>query len=200
MEGQGLWDRALEDELSAIGSDSPEDDLMAWLLSEAFAAPVSETFCQQFLARRQPAYPLVWLTDGAGTDLAHGLALSLRDFAQIGQLLVEARGGRNRTRIPNWFIETLAASAGVRSREIKGFSQPVDFRYGFLRLGGEGTRIAIVGGLGTSLYMDFNRRVVVAVFSSNPEAGSALSLASLEQIWKAASRGKEDRTGMRTKK
>jgi CubicO group peptidase (beta-lactamase class C family) len=117
-----------------------------------------------------------------------GLALSLRDFAKLGQLLVEARTSRNRGKVPAWFIETLTASSGLRTPEIRGLSKGSELRYGFVHLGGAPNRIALIGAHGTSLFVDFDRRLVVALFATHPGENSPARLAMLEQVWKAIER------------
>jgi CubicO group peptidase (beta-lactamase class C family) len=113
------------------------------------------------------------------------LALSLRDFGRLGQQLLDARAGRKRSKIPTWFIETLTASAGIRSPQINGLAKGSEQRYGFIHLGGAKNRVALVGTHGTSLYIDFDQRLVIAVYATYPKAGSPALLATLEQFWKS---------------
>ena len=130
--------------------------------------------------------PVAWLTDVAGNELAGGLVLSLRDFARLGQLLIEARATPTRSRIPGWFVETLTASSRAAGMPaLSGLRKGSDLRYGFVRLGGAANRIAILGAHGTSLYIDFDRRLVVALYATHPQVRSPLQLASLERLWDA---------------
>lgn len=160
---------------------SPEDDLLAWLLTENPASGLARQLCEQLLPTQRLSYPALWLEDPHGAEIANGLALSLRDFAMLGQILLEARNGRSR--IPNWFIETLTASSGLRHPEIPGLPGGSEVRYGFYRLGGKGTRIALLGGHGDSLYIDFDRRLVIAIFADHPAFRSPTLLATLDGIW-----------------
>ena len=130
---------------------------------------------------------MFWLTDSKGIELADGLALSLRDFGRLGNVLLDARASRNSTRIPGWFIETLGAPSGLRTPEIKGLTKGSEARYGFIHLGGEANRVALIGAHGTSLYIDFDRRLVIALYASNPSPMSPALLASLETFWKSVS-------------
>lgn len=180
----GRWEKP-QDELSAPAvAGNPDDDLLAWLLAESNAMPLSRLFCQHLQTRLHPEHPVLWLTDGQGTELADGLALSLRDFARLGNVLLEARSSRNRGRIPGWFIETLTASAGLRTPEIRGLTKGSEARYGFIHLGGDSNRAALIGPHGTSLYIDFDRRLVVALYASYPAPTSPALLATLDQFWK----------------
>ena len=182
------WDRPLSEVPDARATATPDDDLLAWVLVESNAQPLARLFCEQLLRRAQPEHEVLWLSDAQGVELANGLGLSLRDFARLGQLFVEARGSRSRARIPGWFIETLVASSGLRSAEIKGLSKGSARRYGFVHLGGAANRVALIGTHGTSLYIDFDKRLVIATFASHPQAYAPATLAVLEQAWKSIER------------
>ena len=181
----GRWDKPLREreihELSAV----PDDDLLAWTLAESNATPLSRLFCEQLLIRARPEHAVVWLTDSQGVDLAMGLGLSLRDFAKLGQVLVDARNSRNRGKIPTWFIETLTASSGLRNPEIKGLAKGSEQRYGFVHLGGAQNRAALIGTHGTSLYIDFDKRLVIAIYATRPGENTPGMLALQELAWKS---------------
>ncbi len=180
----GRWDRAMVEKRAPLFKAVPEDDLLAWTLAESNAKPLSRLFCEQLLVRARPEHPVLWLSDAQGVELASGLALSLRDFAKLGQMLVEARSSRNRGKIPAWFIETLTASSGLRPAEIRGLAKGSELRYGFVHLGGAPNRIALIGAHGTSLFVDFDRRLVIALFGTRPGENTAAMLATMEQLWK----------------
>lgn len=188
----GRWDRALLETGGPLFAAAPEDDLLAWTLAESNAMPLSQLFCQQLLARVRPEHPVLWLSDSQGVELASGLAMSLRDFAKLGQTLVEARTGRNRGKIPAWFIETLTASAGMRPAEIKGLTKGSELRYGFVHLGGTANRVALIGAQGSSLFVDFDQRLVIALFATRPGDNSAAMLSTLEQVWKVIGHSNSD--------
>lgn len=181
----GRWDKPLtEQKLPAFGA-SPDNDLLAWALTESNGMPLSRLFCEQLLSRTSLEHPVLWASDSQGIELASGLGLSLRDFAKLGQLLIEARGTRSRTKIPGWFIETLLASPGMRAAEFKGLAEGNEQRYGFVHLGGSPNRVALIAMHGTSLYIDFDKRLVIAAYATRPGEVTPELLALLEQIWKA---------------
>ena len=60
-----------------------------------------------------------------------------------------------------------------------------ELRYGFVHLGGAANRIALLGPYGNSLYLDFDRRLVIALFASYPMEYSPSLMATLEQLWEA---------------
>lgn len=159
----------------------PEDALLGWLLSQAYGHSLAQVFCEQWPSRQRPQDALIWLADPDGDDLADGLALSLGDFARLGQAMLEARVSRSR--IPGWFIDTLTAAGSTRAGEIPGLARGSETRYGFIRLGGRPNRIAIIGEQGASLYIDFDRHLVVALYTSGPAGRAPLTLATLEALW-----------------
>lgn len=182
------WDKPLAGPDTGAEA-TPEDDLLAWVLTESNGRPLARLFCEQLLLPARPEHEALWLSDAEGVELANGLALSPRDFAKLGQLLVEARGNRKRTRIPTWFIETLLASSGIRAGDIKGLAKGSELRYGFVHLGGTPNRVALIGTHGTSLYLDFDKRLVIASFASYPQAHTPAMQALLEQVWHSVERG-----------
>jgi hypothetical protein len=180
----GRWDKPLVDHQATAFAGSPDDDLLAWVLAESNATPLARLFCEQMLTRARPEHPVLWLTDARGVELADGLGLSLRDFARLGQLLLDARASPGRTRIPGWFIETLTASSGSRSTEVRGLARGSEQRYGFTHIGGRSNRVALIGSHGSSLYVDFDRRLVIALYASYPQTDTPALRASLEQFWR----------------
>lgn len=181
----GRWDKPLREREIHVLSAVPDDDLLAWTLAESNATPLSRLFCEQLLIRARPEHAVVWLTDSQGVDLAMGLGLSLRDFAKLGQVLVDARNSRKRGKIPTWFIETLTATSGLRTPEIKGLAKGSEQRYGFVHLGGAQNRVALIGASGTSLYIDFDKRLVIALYATRPGENTPGMLALQEQAWRS---------------
>lgn len=182
------WTREFADAPNSTADLFPDGDLLAWALAESYQEPLSQVFCDNVLARLRPENPVVWLTDQRGTELSGGLGFSLRDFARFGQLLIETRNNRNRSKIPSWFIETLTASSGMRKTSLSnlvGFSNGSELRYGFVHLGGAPNRIAILGPHGNSLYVDFDSRLVIGLFAAYPRDRNPAMLATLEQVWES---------------
>ena len=180
----GRWERDFSTN-PQLGEVGPDADLLVWALAESYRLPLARIFCEVF-GKLRPENAAFWLTDSQGTELSAGLALSLRDFARLGQLLIDARNSSRRSRIPNWFIETLTASAGLRTAntpDLTGLKKGSEFRYGFVHLGGAQNRIALLGPYGNSLYVDFDRRLVIAILAAYPRDHSAGMRATLERIW-----------------
>lgn len=182
------WDREFAEQAHSVGDLAPDGDLLAWALADSYQAPLAKIFCASVLGKLRPESPVMWLTDVQGTELSSGLALSLRDFARFGQMLIEARNSGTRSKIPVWFIETLTASGGVRKAsvpDLAGLTKGSESRYGFVHLAGAPNRVAILGPYGNSLYLDFDRRLVIALYAAYPKNRSPAMLATLEQVWDA---------------
>ena len=80
------------------------------------------------------------------------------------------------------------ALSGMRSSEFNGLAKGSEQRYGFVHLGGSPNRVALIGAHGTSLYIDFDKRLVIAFYATRPGGNTPETLALLEQIWKAIDR------------
>jgi CubicO group peptidase (beta-lactamase class C family) len=165
---------------------SPEGELMTWVLESASKQPVSQVMCESLLRTIGAEDEAYWLTDAAGTELADGLALSLRDFARLGLALltVRTKPGAN-SAAPKWLVEALAA--GVRGNDpppeaLNGVGKDAAWRYRFVSLP-RSHQAAIVGPFGNSLLIDFDRKLVVALYASVPRDYSELALRSLRSLW-----------------
>ncbi len=182
------WPRKLYDLPLLAAQQSPDADLLAWTLSSVFKRPLAEAFCEQLFRRYPPQYPVHWLTDLQGNELGNGLALSLRDFASLGQVLLDARTAAGRSRVPGWLVESLAARSGLRTGSLPGLPKGSEARYGFVHLGGSGSRIALLGDSGASLLVDFDRRLVVAIYARPSVADDRATLDGLLTVWDALGR------------
>ena len=185
MNQPSRWERDFSGGI-ALTDSGPEGDLLAWALAETYRAPLAQIVCENVLSKLRPESPVRWMTDQKGIELSEGLAISLRDYARLGEVLIDARTSRNRSKIPNWLIETVTSSAGGpkdNASDLSGLAKGSEVRYGFVHLGGKPNRVAIIGSHGNSLYIDFDRRLVIAIFAAYPSNRSANMLATLEQIW-----------------
>ncbi len=178
------WPR--DDTLPVSGPDGPEGELLVWMLENASKQSVSRVFCDSVLSAIGAEDEAFWVTDKPGAELADGLALSLRDLARFGLALVNARVKAGAGSVaPKWFAESLASPV-TRSDppppELAELGEDSAWRYRFVSLG-RGHQAAIVGPFGNSLFMDFDRKIVVAIFASFPRDYSPLVLRSLRNVW-----------------
>lgn len=184
--GTNQWAYPFTNHSPPRAEGSPDDDLLLWALTESRSVPIAQLFCESIFAKLRPENPALWMTDAAGKGLAGGLAISLPDYARLGQMLLDARASSGRSHLPRWFIETLSAPSTGKNppaAELTGLPDGSEIRYGIARLGGNTSRIAMLGPYGNSLFVDFEHGLVVAIFASHPETRSPLQLALLAQIW-----------------
>ena len=80
----------------------------------------------------------------------------------------------------------------MRPAEIKGLTKGSELRYGFVHLGGSANRVALIGAQGSSLFVDFDQRLVIALFATRPGDNSAAMLSTLEQVWKVIGHSNSD--------
>lgn len=189
LQHRAAWPRTSDN--TGLDMYGPEGELLLWATEKAWKRSAPELLCdlQGLIRARNPAF---WATDMVGTPLADGLALSLFDFAALGQALLDA-GNRPgpRTLAPRWFLDTVASPSNEGDNKpgaVLALGQETGWQYRFAHPGLRGRRVAIIGAYGTSLYVDFDFSTVVAVFASHAERHSPLLMASLRSLWESASR------------
>lgn len=174
--------------LPPTDSRTPDGELLVWALERATKEPVYRVLCGSVLAAIGAQDEAFWATDAAGTELADGLALSLRDFARLGAALIDARTRSGGSLVaPKWFIESLAAAVAHKDPPpdaLQGLGDDTAWRYRYVSLG-RSHQSAIVGPYGNSLFMDFDRNIVIAIYASFPKDYSPLLLRSLRNVWSA---------------
>lgn len=184
LERRPSWPRTADE----TGADvvGPEGALLLWAAEKAWKKSAPALLCdlQGSIRARHPAF---WATDPTGTALADGLALSLGDFANLGQAFLDARNrpGR-RALVPAWFVDSVAGPSGTRELApavVHELGADTGWQYRIAHPGNRGHRMAILGAYGTSLYVDFDHGTVIAVFASHAERHSPLLMASLRNLW-----------------
>lgn len=167
----------------------PSGELLLWLNEKAWQSTAPKLLCdlQSTIKARHPAF---WSRDTNGNFLADGLALSLEDFARLGQSLLDTRARHGaRAMAPAWFIEAISNGSnksGPLTPDLQALGAGSSWQYYFAHPGSRGRRAAMLGSFGTSLFVDFDQGVVVAVFASNGAARSPLLAASLDTLWQAS--------------
>ena len=164
---------------------APEDDLLAWMIASAFEMPTAQVMANTLLPELKPESPVYWLTDTQGTDLAGGIAFSLRDLARFGKVLIDARNSGH-SAVPKWFVETLLAPSKARNvtQDRAYVIAPTEVqRFGFIRLKPTANEYVLLGGHGTSLYLDFDRQIVIAILATHPAKDGPVVTDTLIETW-----------------
>ncbi|QSA97486.1 serine hydrolase [Methylococcus sp. EFPC2] len=189
------WPRTTEPPALEIGG--PEGELLVRVLEKVSKQPVSHKFCESVLAGIGAEHEAFWASDPAGTALADGLALSLRDFARFGMAMIQARAKKGPSKVvPNWFAESLASAETKREpapEVLHELGAEFGWKYRFATQG-QLHQAAILGPFGNSLLIDFDRKLVIALFASVPKDYSPLALASLRSLWSAIGRHRFDQS------
>lgn len=164
----------------------PEGELLLWAAEKAWKKSAPALLCdlQGIIRARNSAF---WATDASGTPLADGLALSIGDFASLGQAFLDARRRPGRRAVaPAWFVDSIASPPDMSDAKpagVRALGADTGWQYRFAHPGRRGHRTAIIGAYGTSLYVDFDYGTVVAVFASHADRHSPLLMASLRNVW-----------------
>lgn len=167
--------------------DGPEGQLVVWAVERAWKQSLPAVFCDRLFAPAGAEHPAYWATSPEGDALADGLALSLPDFARLGHALLKSRGNF-RGLLPTWFADGVASAGGpleARAATPAGLPKGTLARYGLLTLPGAPHRAAAIGPYGNSLFIDFGRRLVVALFAAYPAESSPRLNETLQKVWAA---------------
>lgn len=189
LDARTSWPRTSGE--TGVDLTGPEGELLLWATEKAWKKSAPELLCelQGTIRARNTAF---WATDTTGTPLADGLALSLGDFASLGQAFLDARNRPGqRALAPAWFVDTIANPSDTNDATpagIRALGPDTGWQYRFAHPGHRGHRTAIIGAYGTSLYVDFDYGTVIAVFASHAERHSPLLMASLRNLWEEAAR------------
>lgn len=187
LAARGNWPR--NSTRSAPDLGGPSGELLLWLNEKAWQTTAPKLLCdlQTSIKARHSAF---WTRDVSGSFVADGLALSLEDFARLGQSLLDTRARHGaRALAPAWFIEAIGNGGDKTSPlspDLQALGGGSSWQYHFAHPGARGRRAAMLGSFGTSLFVDFDQGTVVAVFASNGAARSPLLAASLDTLWQTS--------------
>jgi len=160
---------------------SANTDLLGWVIERAAGQPFAQA-ASQFLWRHLGAGHDASITlDRAGAPRpTGGLSMTLRDFARVGQFLLEpGRHGSSADFVPAWLDDVLAngdAQAWAQGDFAAGFGRRMHYRSGWYVLRDEPRLLFAMGIHGQHLFVDPVRRMVVAKLSSQPQAQDAQAI------------------------
>src|SRR5262245_16259562 len=154
---------------------SPNTDLLGWIIERGsgrrYADLLSELLWQP-LGAAQSAYITV---DRLGAPrTAGGMCATTRDLARVGQLLVEGGSYQGRQVVPSSWIEMItndgdqgAWAAGNLATYYPGI--PIHYRAKWYVERSECPLLFCLGIHGQNLFIDAEKEIVIAKFSSQPE-------------------------------
>ena len=161
---------------------SAHTDLLGWVIEAATGRKVADLLSEKIwipLGAEAPAY-ITLDQDGLGRSCG-GVGCRIRDLARLGLLL--SRGGRRggRTIIPKALVDDLwdngdrdAWTNGDWAKTLAPISRKMAYRSGWYVVDEEPSKLFAMGIHGQNLFIDRNRDLVVAKFSSWPKLGSPL--------------------------
>lgn len=161
---------------------SSHTDLLGWIIERATGQSIAD-LVGEWLWRPLGAEAAGYLTrdqDGLGRT-AGGFGFCARDFARLGLLLL--RGGRREDRqvIPRAVVDDLwinadraAWTAGAWADTLAPVSRQMAYRAGWYVVDEAPRRLFAMGIHGQNLFLDRDRGLVVAKFSSWPQASAPL--------------------------
>ena len=148
---------------------SPNTDLLGWIIERAtgtrYPVLMSELLWQPLGAER-PAY--ITLDRLGAPRAAGGMCTTTRDFARVGQLMVE--GGRNI--VPSGWIEDIATMGDAQAWDAGDFAEsypglPMHYRAQWYVIRGRARPLFMALGIhGQNLLIDRGRELVVAKHAS----------------------------------
>jgi len=153
---------------------SANTDLMAWVVEratgESFAEVVSRRLWAQMGAEHAAA---ITLDPSGAARAAGGMCSTARDFARLGQLIVDGGVHDGRTVIPSAVLDGVAETGDAQAwangewGHFFGFvGAPMCYRSGWYVVDSDPQHLFAMGIHGQNLFVDRARRVVIAKFSS----------------------------------
>jgi CubicO group peptidase (beta-lactamase class C family) len=153
---------------------SANTDLLGLIIERAtgrkFAPLVSELLWRPMGAERD-AY--ITVDRGGAPRCTGGLCATARDFARIGQLMVEQGQGKPADILPKAWIEDIAENgdrqawrAGEWGKSFAAIGTDMSYRSGWYIVEGEPQTLFAIGIYGQNLFIDRTNGIVVAKLSS----------------------------------
>ena len=162
---------------SAFRYRSPATDVTAWLAAHAAQQTLSDWMQERLWSRLGMEHDGNMLLDPAGTEVAFaGCSASARDFARIGQMLLERGQAGGAQVIPAAVVDDLMRGGDVRAFAAGGFADRAGWSYRsqWWVNPNPPRSIAAIGACGQRLYVFPDAELVVALFSSQPQPIASL--------------------------
>ncbi len=162
---------------SAFRYRSPATDVTAWLAMRAAQQSLTDWMQQRLWSRLGMAHDANVMLDPAGTEVAFaGASASTRDFARIGQMLLQGGKVGDDQVIPAAVVDDLIRGGDTQAFEGSGFPARAGWSYrSQWWVNPNAPRsIAAIGAFGQRLYVFPDADLVVALFGSQPQPIAAL--------------------------
>jgi CubicO group peptidase (beta-lactamase class C family) len=162
---------------------SPNTDLLGWIIERVSARRYADLMSELLWQPMGAAVNAYITVDRLGAPrTAGGMCATTRDLARVGQLLVEGGVHRGRQVVPRSWIDMIvndgdreAWSAGNLAAYYPGM--PIHYRAKWYVERGESPLLFCLGIHGQNLFVDPKNEIVIAKFSSQPQALDAECIA-----------------------
>ena len=166
---------------------SANTDLLGWIIERVTGKPFAELASELLWKPMGAERDAFITTDSHGAPrCTGGLCSTLRDFARVGQLVIEHGAHGSVQVVPPAWLDDIAAGGDLDAwRQGEFFtafgSRPMSYRSGWYVVHAEPTLMFAMGIHGQQLFVDRANRLVVAKFSSQslPTDPRAIGLTSL---------------------
>jgi CubicO group peptidase (beta-lactamase class C family) len=155
---------------------SPNTDLLGWIIERVSARRYADLMSELFWQPMGAAANAYITVDRLGAPrTAGGMCATTRDLARVGQMLVEGGAYRGRQVVPTSWIDMMvndgdreAWSAGNLASYYPGM--PIHYRAKWYVERSESPVLFCLGIHGQNLFVDTKNEIVIAKFSSQPQA------------------------------
>lgn len=183
------WQRSIGNNPPEFGAYRFELDLVMLAMTHATRQSYAGLFCQYLLKGARPEFPVYWITDQQGKELSNGLVISIRDLARVGQYMLDTHSGKVKGAMGNWVIDSIVQKRRWVKSSITGFPKDSHLRGGFVHLSDAQRKFVLLGDYGTSLYINLDKQLLIAVYGNYPAKYSPLLNATLYNIWSSIEKG-----------
>ena len=162
---------------------SPNSDLLGWIIERVTGRRYVDIFSEliwQPMGAAENAYITV---DRLGAPrTAGGMCATTRDLARVGQLLLDGGSYRGRQVVPESWIDMIAREGDPEAWSAGNLASyypdlPIHYRAKWYVERRETPTLFCLGIHGQNLFIDTQREIVIAKFSSQPQPLDARSIA-----------------------
>ena len=155
---------------------SPNTDLLGWLIEKASGSRYVDLMEALIWKPMGATYPASMTVDRLGAPrVAGGMSSTARDLAIIGQLIINNGVHNNKQIVPSDWITDIKCNGNKQAWDTGDFAQyypSMDMHYRskwYVERNGKNTRTIFgLGVHGQNLFIDIEKELVIAKFSSQP--------------------------------